>query len=179
MALRVAGKIERVNGKELRYADFAERYLAKNQPVVLTGLIEEWRAYEDWVADDGRPNLGFLSAHFGVSRVAVDLSLNLLASQFLELIALYLAVLEEWYISIDAPISTSCASHFFVLEDGGGLRSPMSRMHRARLWNHRQFPFIPLFFAFSEDLVFYRRQHYSRSFFASSNTVSCFLTLLH
>ncbi|CAA6673091.1 unnamed protein product [Spirodela intermedia] len=33
--------------------------------------MEGWRACEDWVTDDGRPNLGFLSAHFGVSKVTV------------------------------------------------------------------------------------------------------------
>ncbi|XP_030531428.2 2-oxoglutarate and iron-dependent oxygenase JMJD4 [Rhodamnia argentea] len=71
MGLRIAGHIERLNGKELTYQEFVERYLRKNQPVVLTGLMDDWRACKDWVTRDGRPNLPFFAAHFGKSRVQV------------------------------------------------------------------------------------------------------------
>ncbi|XP_021733579.1 jmjC domain-containing protein 4-like [Chenopodium quinoa] len=69
--LKIGGEIERVNGKELSYTDFVERYLAKNQPVVLTGLMDDWKACEDWVDDYGKPNLGFFSNQFGNSQVQI------------------------------------------------------------------------------------------------------------
>lgn len=71
MGLKIGGKVEKVNGKELSYSDFAEKYLARNQPVIITGLTEAWRACKDWVSDDGKPNLRFFSDHFGSSRVQV------------------------------------------------------------------------------------------------------------
>ncbi|GAB4845763.1 hypothetical protein Ancab_039170 [Ancistrocladus abbreviatus] len=69
--LKIAGKIERVNGKELSYSEFVKRYLVKNQPVVLTGLMDDWRASRDWIDENGNPNLRFFSTHFGKSKVQV------------------------------------------------------------------------------------------------------------
>ncbi|GAA0162594.1 protein modifying enzyme [Lithospermum erythrorhizon] len=69
MGLKIGGQIEKVNGKELSYSDFGDKYLARNEPVVLTGLMEDWRACHDWVSDSGKPNLDFLSTHFGNSKV--------------------------------------------------------------------------------------------------------------
>ncbi|KAF5957529.1 hypothetical protein HYC85_004754 [Camellia sinensis] len=71
MGLKIGGHIEKVNGKEVSYSHFVERYLVKNQPVVLTGLMDGWRACKDWVLDDGQPNLSFFSTHFGNSTVQV------------------------------------------------------------------------------------------------------------
>ncbi|CAK9138583.1 unnamed protein product [Ilex paraguariensis] len=71
MGLKIGGQVEKVNGKELSYSEFVERYMVKNQPVVLTGLMDGWRACKDWVLNDGRPNLRFFSANFGSSRVQV------------------------------------------------------------------------------------------------------------
>ncbi|KAA8540792.1 hypothetical protein F0562_024289 [Nyssa sinensis] len=71
MGLKIGGQVEKVNGKELSYNEFVERYLVKNQPVVLTGLMDGWRACKDWVSEDGHPNLRFFSTHFGNSRVQV------------------------------------------------------------------------------------------------------------
>ncbi|KAL6997129.1 hypothetical protein U1Q18_007251, partial [Sarracenia purpurea var. burkii] len=69
MGLRIGGQVEKVNGIALSYSEFVEKYVVKNQPVVLTGLMDDWRACKDWVLDDGRPNLRFFSTHFGNSRV--------------------------------------------------------------------------------------------------------------
>jgi hypothetical protein len=71
MGIQIIGQIERINGKELSYGDFAERYLAKNQPVVISDLTEDWRAREDWVSENGNPNLHVFATHFGKSRVQV------------------------------------------------------------------------------------------------------------
>ncbi|KAK1268517.1 F-box protein [Acorus gramineus] len=71
MGLKIGGNIERVNGKELSYGDFVNRYLKKNEPVLLTGLMEGWRSCRDWVTHDGLPNLHFFSTHFGKSKVQV------------------------------------------------------------------------------------------------------------
>nr|GMC48275.1 jmjC domain-containing protein 4 isoform X1 [Ipomoea batatas] len=69
MGLRIGGRVEKVNGKELSYVEFAEKYMGRNQPVVLTGLMDDWRACRDWVTDGGKPNLQFFSTHFGTSKV--------------------------------------------------------------------------------------------------------------
>ncbi|KAE9467408.1 hypothetical protein C3L33_00672, partial [Rhododendron williamsianum] len=50
MGLNIGGQVGKVNGKELSYSDFVRRYLLKNEPVVLTGLMDDWRACKDWVA---------------------------------------------------------------------------------------------------------------------------------
>ncbi|KAL2340930.1 hypothetical protein Fmac_008870 [Flemingia macrophylla] len=73
MAINIKGQIERVNGKELSYTKFAERYMEKNQPVVLTGLMDphQWRASTEWVTLQGQPNFHFFSTHFGSSKVQV------------------------------------------------------------------------------------------------------------
>ncbi|GLT83812.1 hypothetical protein SLE2022_020820 [Rubroshorea leprosula] len=71
MVIKIGGSIQKINGKELSYRDFAERYLAKNEPVVLTGLMDDWQACKDWVTHDGKPNLHFFSTHFAKSKVEV------------------------------------------------------------------------------------------------------------
>lgn len=71
MGLKVERKVEKVNGKELSYSQFVEKYLVENQPVILTGLMEDWRACKDWVFENGKPNLEYFSTHFGQSKVQV------------------------------------------------------------------------------------------------------------
>ncbi|MCL7041082.1 hypothetical protein MKW94_002666 [Papaver nudicaule] len=71
MGLKIGGKIARVNGKELIYEEFVKNYLEKNQPVIITGLMEDWKACNDWVTKDGLPNLSFFSSMFGNSKVQV------------------------------------------------------------------------------------------------------------
>lgn len=71
MGIEICGSIDKVNGKGLSYKEFVERYMGKNQPVVLTGLMDDWKACSDWVDENGQPNLGFISSHFGKSRVQV------------------------------------------------------------------------------------------------------------
>lgn len=69
--LRIGGEISRVDSRELTYSQFVDRYLVKNQPVVLTSLMDDWRACVDWVKPNGSPNLGFFAECFGESRVQV------------------------------------------------------------------------------------------------------------
>ncbi|KAI3997703.1 hypothetical protein MKX01_040676, partial [Papaver californicum] len=71
MGLKIGGEIERVNGKELSYEDFVKNYLEKNQPVIITGLMDDWKACNDWVTKGGLPNLSFFSLNFGKSKVQV------------------------------------------------------------------------------------------------------------
>lgn len=71
MAIETSGRIDKVNGNELSYEEFVERYMEKNQPVVLTGLMDDWKACSDWVDENGQPNLRFFSTHFGKSKVQV------------------------------------------------------------------------------------------------------------
>ncbi|KAL5749551.1 hypothetical protein ACOSP7_024154 [Xanthoceras sorbifolium] len=71
MGIKIGGEIEKVDGREMSYSEFEERYLAKNQPVVLSGLMDDWRACKDWVTQHGHPNLHFFSTHFGFSSVQV------------------------------------------------------------------------------------------------------------
>ncbi|CAI8597629.1 unnamed protein product [Vicia faba] len=70
--IKIKGEIEKVNGKELSYNEFVERYMEKNKPVMLTGLMDNhWKACTDWVNPNGKPNLQFFSTHFGSSKVQV------------------------------------------------------------------------------------------------------------
>ncbi|KAA0057839.1 jmjC domain-containing protein 4 isoform X1 [Cucumis melo var. makuwa] len=71
MGIEICGEIDKVNGKGLSYKEFVERYMEKNKPVVLTGLMDDWKACSDWVDENGQPNLSFFSTHFGKSRVQV------------------------------------------------------------------------------------------------------------
>ncbi|XP_010550689.1 PREDICTED: jmjC domain-containing protein 4 [Tarenaya hassleriana] len=71
MGIEIGGGIERINGTELTYDAFAETFLAKNLPVVLTHLTDDWRARRDWVDENGCPNLQFFVTHFGKSKVHV------------------------------------------------------------------------------------------------------------
>lgn len=71
VGLRISGQVEKVSGKEISYGEFAEKYMNKNQPVVLSGLMDDWRACEDWVFPDATPNLTFLSSCFANSCVQV------------------------------------------------------------------------------------------------------------
>ncbi|KAL8154216.1 hypothetical protein V2J09_011976 [Rumex salicifolius] len=68
--LKIEGEIERVNGREISYSEFVDSYLSRNRPVVVTGVMDDWRACKDWVCPDGKPNLSFFSEHFGKSQVA-------------------------------------------------------------------------------------------------------------
>lgn len=70
--MKIVGQIPRVNGSELSYAEFREKYMMRNEPVILTGLMDGWRACTDWVSQDGRPNLSFFSQHCGNSLVQVS-----------------------------------------------------------------------------------------------------------
>ncbi|GLJ20856.1 hypothetical protein SUGI_0380260 [Cryptomeria japonica] len=69
--MKIVGQIPRVNGSDLSYAEFREKYMMRNEPVILTGLMDGWRACTDWVSQDGRPNLSFFSQHCGNSLVQV------------------------------------------------------------------------------------------------------------
>nr|XP_016512716.1 PREDICTED: jmjC domain-containing protein 4-like [Nicotiana tabacum] len=71
MGLKIGGRVQKVNGREVSYGEFVEKYMAQNQPVVLTGLMDDWRACKDWVSPNGKPNLHFISTHFGKSKVQV------------------------------------------------------------------------------------------------------------
>lgn len=71
MGLKIGGRIEKVKGREVSYSEFAEKYMAQNKPVVLTGLMDDWRACKDWVSPNGKPNLHFFSTHFAKSKVQV------------------------------------------------------------------------------------------------------------
>ncbi|XP_074350034.1 arginine-specific demethylase JMJ20 isoform X2 [Apium graveolens] len=71
VGLKIRGEVSKVNGKEISYSEFAEKYMYNNEPVVLTGLMDDWKACEDWVFPDASPNLTLFSSSFGVSRVQV------------------------------------------------------------------------------------------------------------
>ncbi|KAL6608095.1 hypothetical protein ACP70R_041158 [Stipagrostis hirtigluma subsp. patula] len=66
--VKVVGRVERVDGRSLTYAEFVDRFMAPNRPVVLTGLTSSWRACQDWAlpgpADRRRPDLGFFARNF-------------------------------------------------------------------------------------------------------------------
>ncbi|KAK9108148.1 hypothetical protein Syun_024159 [Stephania yunnanensis] len=71
MGLKIGGQVEKIDGRRLSYNQFCDRFLQKNEPVVLTGLMDDWRACRDWVDHNAQPNLHFFDTHFGNSTVQV------------------------------------------------------------------------------------------------------------
>ena len=62
--------VERVPIDSITPAEFAERYLRPNRPVLLTGVGERWHCHH-WVTTNGSPYVAFLAECFGDSRVPV------------------------------------------------------------------------------------------------------------
>ena len=49
----------------------ATQSMKANEPFLLTSLMEDWRAYRDWVSTDGKPSISFFYLNFSKSRVEV------------------------------------------------------------------------------------------------------------
>eukprot|EP00854_Cymbomonas_tetramitiformis_P007513 gene7513-8944_t len=60
-----------VDAMDLSPAEFKERFMLANRPVLLKGLTTRWQAIRDWVTDQGSPDLPFLRQRFGQSVVPV------------------------------------------------------------------------------------------------------------
>jgi len=61
----------RVPLASLSVADFRRRFLIPNQPVLLTGATDGWRAGREWITSEGEPDLCALAQLFGDSIVPV------------------------------------------------------------------------------------------------------------
>lgn len=74
--VKVVGQVERVDGATLSYAEFVDRFMRPNLPVVLTGLTSSWRSCHDWTlaaaADRRAPDLDFLARSFPSPLVQVS-----------------------------------------------------------------------------------------------------------
>ncbi|XP_048500035.1 arginine-specific demethylase JMJ20 isoform X3 [Beta vulgaris subsp. vulgaris] len=114
--LNIGGEIERVNGKELSYTEFVKNYLTKNKPVILTGLMDDWKACEDWVDDYGKPNFDFFSAHFGKSQVQVADCYN---REFTDQRRLDMPVSEftEYWVALNSETDTHDDKSLLYLKD--------------------------------------------------------------
>ncbi|KAL2608509.1 hypothetical protein R1flu_027082 [Riccia fluitans] len=69
--LKVISEVPRLNASEYNYGLFWKEYMRANKPVLLTGLMDSWRACREWVLESGAPNLTFIAENFGRSRVLV------------------------------------------------------------------------------------------------------------
>ncbi|XP_022988373.1 jmjC domain-containing protein 4 isoform X3 [Cucurbita maxima] len=155
MAIETSGRIDKVNGNELSYEEFVERYMEKNQPVVLTGLMDGWKACSDWVDENGQPNLRFFSTHFGKSKVAdcntreftdqkrVEMSVSEFIDQWckeavqergvtsnngdIDKPVLYL---KDWHFVKEYPNYAAYSTPHFVCDDWLNLYLDSYRMHR-------------------------------------------------
>jgi hypothetical protein len=62
-------QIERRAAHGLSTAEFYEKYMLANKPVIITGAMGSWRAMQDWVTSAGTPdarvNTSFLAERFG------------------------------------------------------------------------------------------------------------------
>lgn len=157
MGIEICGRIDKINGKGLSYKEFVERYMEKNQPVVLTGLMDDWKACSDWVDENGQPNLGFFSTHFGKSRVQVaDCSsreftdqkrVEMSVSEFIDqwckepiqehgltsnngLTDKSVLYLKDWHFVKEYPNYTAYSTPHFVCDDWLNLYLDSYRMHR-------------------------------------------------
>lgn len=145
MGIKIGGFIQKVNGKELSYSEFAERFLAKNEPVVLTGLMDDWRACEDWVTHDGKPNLHFFSTHFGKSKVQVaecgireftdqkraEMSVSEFVNHWLEdSVSESVLYLKDWHFVKEYPEYVAYGTPLFFNDDWLNLYLDNYRMHK-------------------------------------------------
>ena len=68
-------EIERRHCRDLDYNDFVSTFMIPNQPVIIGGLMEGWRATQEWASADNhgisRPNLQRLADLFGNDIVPV------------------------------------------------------------------------------------------------------------
>ena len=66
-------EVPTVDARDLSPAQFVERYLKPNLPVLITGLTDGWRARREWVVSgSGAPDVGgAMAAHFGEAEVLV------------------------------------------------------------------------------------------------------------
>jgi hypothetical protein len=55
----------RVRATELSTAEFIEKYLIANQPLIITGCTADWLSTRKWLNADGTPNFSFLLEQFG------------------------------------------------------------------------------------------------------------------
>ncbi|XP_042038981.1 2-oxoglutarate and iron-dependent oxygenase JMJD4-like [Salvia splendens] len=151
MGLKIGGEVEKVNGKELTYAEFVEKYLDRNHPVILTGLTDDWRACKDWVSGDGKPNLRFISDQFGCSRVQVadcatreftdQKRLEMSVSEFIQLWISSsssdnggadgkpLLYLKDWHFVKEYPDYAAYSTPVFFLDDWLNLYLDKHHMH--------------------------------------------------
>lgn len=73
------GSINVVSAKDLSYSHFVENYMAPNQPVIITGLTEEWVINKEWLKfqnDKLVPDMSHLKENFGHETVSVHKQIN-------------------------------------------------------------------------------------------------------
>ncbi|KAK9826036.1 hypothetical protein WJX74_007138 [Apatococcus lobatus] len=63
--------VPRRDANHLSYSDFVREFMAPNLPVIIQGSPQGWRAMQDWVTSDGKPDIDFLEQHFGDATVNV------------------------------------------------------------------------------------------------------------
>jgi hypothetical protein len=63
--------IDRVHCCNLLYASFCEKYMDRNQPVMIGGLTVNWRSRACWVRPDGSPDMDYISENFGTCTAPV------------------------------------------------------------------------------------------------------------
>ncbi|KAI6176867.1 JmjC domain-containing protein 4 [Aphelenchoides bicaudatus] len=60
----------RVHVSELSTAEFIDKHLIENEPIIITGCTDNWQA-QRWLNEDGSPNYDFLLEQFGHLEVPV------------------------------------------------------------------------------------------------------------
>ena len=71
--------IPKINASELTYQDFFQTYMEPNQPVIIKGLTQDWKAMTDWVTDPNefnahkQPNMEELNRLFGTEIAPVHI----------------------------------------------------------------------------------------------------------
>ncbi|KAH7444893.1 hypothetical protein KP509_02G096400 [Ceratopteris richardii] len=69
--LRVVAQVPLIDGLQTTYEEFRDQYMRPNSPVLISGLMDHWRAFDAWSSPCGAPNLDYLSSNFGNSHVQV------------------------------------------------------------------------------------------------------------
>ncbi|GAQ84084.1 hypothetical protein KFL_001750210 [Klebsormidium nitens] len=71
MGAHAEDEVSHIPAEALSYEAFRREYMLANQPVVVSGATNNWRAFREWRTTDGKPNLALLREKFGKSGVQV------------------------------------------------------------------------------------------------------------
>ncbi|KAI5060603.1 hypothetical protein GOP47_0025023 [Adiantum capillus-veneris] len=69
--VRVVAQVPLIDGLQTPYHQFRDQFMRPNLPVLISGLMNHWRAFREWSSPFGVPDFDYLATRFGNSNVQV------------------------------------------------------------------------------------------------------------